>query len=255
MFGVIGGLALWKSRRRDVLWLFLPWVVLGTLSVIYFGVKPRLLMPIMPPMFLLGAFGMVRVYEILQAAWPGPEYLKRFLALGFSLMALVLFLPMMLRGVLYAHGHFQDKLTMQSAFTWAQENTRDGTVIVTQPEYAGENDDWLRAGWKIWASSRYAQRETHSLRYPHNWDQRRDSSIVIVNRFWFESENLKYEDTGELGARFDSLRGAWDLEKIKEFEGKTEPLWLKKMNMLSFYPPDFAVFRPRFEIWQPGEQL
>ena len=225
--------------------------MLGTLSVIYFGVKPRLLMPIMPPLFLLGAYGMVRIYEILKAAWPGPDYMKRFLAIGFSAMALVLFLPMMVRTLLHAHGHFQDKLTMQSAFRWANENTPVGTIIVTQPEYAGENEDWLRAGWRIWASSRYADRETRSLRYPENWQDRRDESIVIVNRFWFESENLRYADTDVLGGRFDSLRTAWDLELVAEFDGRMEPMWLKKLNMLSFYPPDFAVFRPRFQVWKP----
>ncbi len=254
MFGTIGGLALWKAKRRDVLWLFLPWVVLGALSVVYFGVKPRLLIPIMPPMFLLGAFGMVRVYEIFRSSWPGPEYLKRFMVLGFSAMALVLFLPMMMRTLLHAHGHVQDKVTMQSAFAWVNQNSPVGSVIVTQPEYAGENDDWLRAGWRIWASSRYAGRETHSLRYPEYWANRKDSCIVVVNRFWFEAENLRYDDTEALAARFDSLRFAWNLEQIAEFEGKTEPMWLKKLNMLSFYPPDFVVFRPRFQIWRPAAE-
>jgi len=137
---------------------------------------------------------------------------------------------------------------MQTSFRWVGEQTKPGTTIITQPLYAGQNDDWLRAGWETWASRYYARRDMASLGLPEKWGPGNEHWVVI-NRFWFEGENMRFNDTDELSARFDSLKQAWNLQKVKQFYGQAEPLWLKKLNMLSFYPVDFMVYRPRFEIW------
>ena len=252
MFGVLAVVSLYQKKRRDVLWLFLPWVVLGALSVIYFGVKPRLLIPIMPPLFLIGAEGVVWLYMRLSANWPGLRKTRGLGAGLFGLMALILFLPMFSRTLLHAHGHFQEKMVMQAAFRWAGEQSPENTILITQPMYAGQNDDWLRAGWRHWASRRYSGRETVSFRYPATWAAEPDQNLLVVNQFWFEAENMRFEDTDRLAGRFDSLKAVWNLELLAIFEGQHEPTWLKKFNMLSYYPVDFMVFRPRFEIWGPS---
>ena len=146
------------------------------------------------------------------------------------------------------HGDFQDKKVMQTAFRWVGEHTPRGITIITQPKYAGQNDDWLRAGWTTWASRYYSSREMASLRYPDKWGNGPEK-WVVVNRFWLQGENMRFDDTDQISARFDSLRQVWNLHKVKEFVGTPEPMWLKKLNMLSFYPIDFMVYRPRFEIW------
>ena len=53
--------------------------------------------------------------------------------------------------------------------------------------------------------------------------------------------------------RFDSLCTVRDLELKAEFEGEPEPILLKKLNMLSYYPVDFLEYRPSFEVWGPKE--
>lgn len=237
-----------RQRRRDILMLFVPWVILGSLSVIYFGVKPRLLLPIMPPLFLLGAAGVEQLYFYLRRAIADRSIPSRYLIPAFSLIMLLLFAPMFSRSILMTYGNFQDKKLMQETFRWVSENTPVESTILTQPMYAGQNDDWLRAGWQVWASRYYAGHAMASLSHPEKWPDDPERWVVI-NRFWFEGENTMFEDTDQLAARFDSLRQVWKLHKIKEFKGNAAPLWLKKFNMLSFYPVDFMVFRPRFEVW------
>ena len=251
MFGVLATVALWKERRRDVFWLFSAWTLLGTLSVIYFGVKPRLLMPIMPPLFLIGAEGLVRTFNALRTTAVFKDTPRRALILIFVFMAIVLFSPMFMRTLLHAHGHFEDKVTMQKAFRWAGENNPDSNAnIITQPFYAGQNADWLRAGWDVWASKRYANRTIRSLAFPETWEQE-DNNWVVINRFWFDGSNLRVEDSDKILARFDSLVVTRGMEKKAEFFGRGEPLYLKKMNILSYYPVDFLEYKPAFEVWGP----
>lgn len=253
MFGILAIFGLWKERRRDVFWLFMPWVVLGALSVIYFGVKPRLLMPIMPPLFLIGADGIIRAFYILRESANLKNISPRFVAGALIFMVVILFSPMFVRTLLHAHGHFQDKVVMQKAFRWAGEQLGEKEArIITQPYYAGQNADWLRAGWDVWASKRYAGRKIRSLAYPETWTEEQQDWLV-VNRFWFEGGNLRFANTREMLLRFDSLRLARDLELKAEFEGESEPLLLKKLNMLSYYPVDFLEYRSSFEVWGPKE--
>jgi len=251
MFGFLAIFGLWREKRRDVFWLFMPWVVLGTLSVIYFGVKPRLLMPIMPPMFLMGGEGLVRAYAALRGTFGAYKRSIQITRFGFGLMGLMLFAPMFARTLLHAHGHFQEKVVMQQAFRWAGQHM-DGTQarIITQPIYAGQNADWLRAGWDVWASKRYAGRQIRSLAYPETWSQE-NQDWLVVNTFWFAGGNLQFDNTRAMSARFDSLKTARHLVLKAHFEGEQEPLVLKKLNMLSFYPVDFMEYRPEFEIWGP----
>jgi hypothetical protein len=204
----------------------------------------------MPPLFLLGSEGMVWIFQRLRNQWPALARTPALSVVLFGLMGALLFAPMVSRTFLHAHGHFQEKVAMQAAFHWVGENSSETTTIVTQPMYAGQNDDWIRAGWRQWASRRYAQREVVSLRYPESWGPSPEANVVVVNRFWFEAENMLFEDTGRLASRFDSLRQTRGLELVATFEGGPEPLWLKKLSMLSYYPVDFMVFRPRFEVWR-----
>ena len=44
-----------------------------------------------------------------------------------------------------------------------------------------------------------------------------------------------------------------NLELKMAFEGEAEPLFLKKLNILSYYPVDFFEYRSAFEIWGPKE--
>lgn len=253
MFGVLAVVSLWKERRRDIFWLFAPWILLGTLSVIYFGVKPRLLMPIMPPLFLIGAEGVVRTFSALRRIAVFKNVSRPVIVTVFTVMAVVLFAPMFVRSLLHAYGHYEDKVTMQKAFRWAGENLQDPEGnIITQPYYAGQNDDWLRAGWDVWASKRYSGKKIRSLAYPETW-QHETQNWVVVNRFWFEGNNLRVQDSNEIHARFDSLRSARDMELKFAFYGKSEPLALKKMNILSYYPVDFLQYKPAFEVWGPSE--
>ena len=255
ILGVLAIFVLWKERRRDVLWLFLPWVVLGTLSVIYFGVKPRLLMPIMPPLFLLGGEGAVRAFNALRNSVYFKRYNSKITASVSILMATILFTPMFARTFLRAQGHFQDKVMMQQAFRWAGQQINEETSIITQPIYAaGHNPEWLRlVGAKAWASERYAEREILSLSFPETWNKK-EQYWLVINRFWFEGGNLRFENTRAMSQRFDSLKTARHLELKAQFEGKPEPRILKKLNILSFYPVDFLEYRPSFEVWGPPEQ-
>ena len=249
MFGVLAIIALWKEKRRDVFWLIMPWVVLGSLSVIYFGVKPRLLMPIMPPMFLIGAEGIVRAFYALRKSLSLGNLSTRMTVTAYVIMGFILFTPMFVRSLLHAHGHFQDKVTMQEAFRWAGKNMESPDAkIITQPYYAGQNADWLRAGWDVWASKRYSGRKIKSLDYPETWSEK---DWIVINKFWFEGSSVRFEDSGELSARFDSLCTARKYELKAVFEGESEPLYLKKLNMLTYYPVDFLEYRPLFEVWGP----
>jgi hypothetical protein len=254
MFGVMAIIELWKEKRRDVFWLFVPWIILGVLSVIYFGVKPRLLIPIMPPLFLIGAEGIVRVFYMLRKAEGLRNISPKVTVITSLLMLAILFSPMVVRTLLHAHGHFQDKVVMQQAFRWAGDQMdQPETSVITQPYYAGQNADWLRAGWDIWASKRYAGHRIRSLAYPETWRNDKNDWIVI-NRFWFEGGNLRFENTRKMSQRFDSLKTARHLQLKAQFEGKPEPRILKKLNILSFYPIDFLEYRPNFEVWGPPEQ-
>jgi hypothetical protein len=253
MFGVLASISLWKEKRRDIFWLFSTWIVLGTLSVVYFGVKPRLLIPIMPPLFLIGAEGLVRTFTALRTTIVFKDYPRTLIITGFVLMAIVLFSPMFVRTLLHAHGHYEDKVTMQTAFRWAGENNMNPKAkIITQPYYAGQNADWLRAGWDVWASKRYSGKKIRSLAFPDTWKKETDNWVVI-NRFWFEGSNLRVEKSKEIISRFDSLRTARDMEKKAEFHGRGEPVLLKKLNILSYYPVDFLEYKPVFEIWGPKD--
>ncbi len=253
MFGVLAILGLWKEKRRDIFWLFMPWVVLGSLSVIYFGVKPRLLMPIMPPMFLIGAEGMVRAFYALRKSLSMHKVSARVTILASIFMSIILFSPMFVRTLLHSHGHFQDKVVMQEAFRWAGQNMpQNEAKIITQAYYAGQNADWLRAGWDVWASKRYAGRKIRSLEFPETWTNETEDWLVM-NRFWFEGSSVRFENSREMSARFDSLCTARDLELKAEFQAEPEPLYLKKLNMLTYYPVDFLEYRPVFEVWGPRE--
>jgi len=254
MFGVFAIIGLWNDRRRDVLWLFMPWTILGILSVIYFGVKPRLLMPIMPPMFLIGAEGIVRAFYALRTSLSPQRISPKITVLLSVVMVATLFLPMVVRTLLHAHGHFEDKVAMQKAFRYAGKQIGAGTArIITQPVYAGQNADWQRAGWDVWSSKRYAGKHIRSLAYPRTWRRELDNWVVI-NHFWFDGVNLRVQDSKIISARFDSLISARHLELWQVFEGKPEPLLLKKLNMLSYYPVDFVEYRARFEVWGPPRE-
>lgn len=253
MFGVLATISLWKEKRRDVFWLFSTWIILGTFSVIYFGVKPRLLIPIMPPLFLVGAEGLVRTFNALRTTVVFKDVSRNVIVSAFVLMAIILFSPMFVRTLLHAHGHYEDKVVMQRAFRWAGENNKfPEAKIITQPYYAGQNDDWLRAGWDVWASKRYSGRKIRSLSFPQSWKDENENWIVI-NRFWFEGSNLRVANSDEIFTRFDSLCIARNMEKKAEFFGRGEPLVLKKLNILSYYPVDFLEYRPAFEVWGPAE--
>ncbi len=253
MFGVFAILGLWKEKRRDVLWLFMPWVVLGSLSVIYFGVKPRLLMPIMPPMFLIGAEGIVRAFDALRKSLDMHKVSPRVTVVVSVIMVFILFSPMFVRTLLHAHGHYQDKVVMQRAFRWAGRymQTADASII-TQPYYAGQNSDWLRAGWDVWASKRYSGKRIKSLEFPETWRKIGDDWAVI-NRFWFEGSSVRFENSRQMSDRFDSLCTARKYELKLSFEGEPEPLFLKKLNMLTYYPVDFMEYQSIFEVWGPIE--
>jgi hypothetical protein len=252
MFGVLAIIGLWKERRRDVFWLLVPWVVLGSFSVVYFGVKPRLLMPIMPAMFLLGAEGVVRAYYALRKSLISTGVSSRVTVVAFVLMGTILFSPMFVRTLLHAHGHFQDKVVMQQAFRWAGAHIPHAdTNIITQAYYAGQNPDWLRAGWDVWASKRYSGHKIKSLEFPETWTEGGD--WTVVNRFWFEGTSVRFENSREMAARFDSLITARDYELKMSFEAESEPLFLKKLNMLTYYPVDFLEYRPLFQVWGPAE--
>lgn len=252
MFGVLAIVGLWKEKRRDVFWLFIPWIVLGTLSVIYFGVKPRLLMPLMPAAFLIGANGIVRTFSMVSVGVNLDKLSKKTIIVLFAIMAVILFSPMFVRTLLHAHGHFQDKVVMQKAFRWAGDHMKDPKAnIITQPFYAGQNEDWLRAGWDVWASKRYSGRNIRSLQYPESWTDERD--WIVVNRFWFEGSNLRVENSNTIVSRFDSLRSTRKLILKASFSGEAEPLILKKLNILTYYPVDFLEYRPVFEVWGPEE--
>ena len=77
---------------------------------------------------------------------------------------------------------------------------------------------------------------------------------VVINRFWFEGSNLRVEDGQSAHARFDSLIHARSLERKAIFDGQGEPLLLKKMNILSYYPIDFLEYKPAFEVWGPHDE-
>ena len=252
MFGVLAIIGLWKERRRDVFWLIMPWVVLGSLSVVYFGVKPRLLMPIMPAMFLIGAEGIVRAFYALRKSLISSGVSSRVTVVAFVLMGTILFSPMFVRTLLHAHGHFQDKVVMQEAFRWAGDHMKNPEDrIITQPYYAGQNPDWLRAGWDVWASKRYSSRKIKSLEFPETWSTGQD--WAVVNRFWFEGSSVRFENSREMSARFDSLCTARNYELKMTFRAESEPLFLKKLNMLTYYPVDFLEYLPLFEVWGPAE--
>ena len=251
MFGVLAIFGLWKEKRRDILWLFMPWVVLGALSVIYFGVKPRLLMPIMPPMFLIGAEGVVRAFYALRKSMTLHKVNPKATVAVFVVMATVLFSPMFVRTLLHAHGHFQGKVVMQQAFRWAGQQMQDPAArIITQSYYAGQNADWLRAGWDVWASKRYSGRKIKSLEFPETWADT-NNDWAVINKFWFEGSSVRFADSREMAQRFDSLKTVRGLELKMTFEGESEPLFLKKLNMLTYYPVDFLEYLPVFEIWGP----
>ncbi|MBC8374907.1 MAG: glycosyltransferase family 39 protein [FCB group bacterium] len=252
MFGVLAIIGLWKEKRRDVFWLIMPWVVLGSLSVVYFGVKPRLLMPIMPAMFLIGAEGIVRAFYALRKSLLASGVSARVSVIAFVLMGIILFSPMFVRTLLHSHGHFQDKVVMQQAFRWAGDNMSNPEGrIITQPYYAGQNPDWLRAGWDVWASKRYSGRSIKSLEFPETWATGND--WAVVNRFWFEGSSVRFENSREMAARFDSLCTSRNYELKMTFEAESEPRFLKKLNMLTYYPVDFLEYRPFFEVWGPVE--
>ncbi|NQT61545.1 MAG: glycosyltransferase family 39 protein [Candidatus Marinimicrobia bacterium] len=252
MFGVLAIIGLWKEKRRDVFWLIMPWVVLGSLSVVYFGVKPRLLMPIMPAMFLIGAEGIVRAFYALRKSLLASGVSARVSVIAFVLMGIILFSPMFVRTLLHSHGHFQDKVIMQQAFRWAGDNMSNPEGrIITQPYYAGQNPDWLRAGWDVWASKRYSGRSIKSLEFPETWASGND--WAVVNRFWFEGSSVRFENSREMSSRFDSLCSTRNYELKMTFEAESEPLFLKKLNMLTYYPVDFLEYRPLFEVWGPVE--
>ena len=253
MFGVLAILGLWKEKRRDVFWLIIPWVVLGSLSVVYFGVKPRLLMPIMPPLYLIGSEGIVRAFYSLRKSFSLSGVSSRVSAVAFILMGFILFSPMFVRTLLHSHGHFQDKVVMQEAFRWAGDNipTPEGKII-TQPFYAGQNQDWRRAGWDVWASKRYSGRKIKSLEFPETWASGND--WAVVNRFWIEGTSLRFLNSRVIAARFDSLCKARSYELKMTFEGEAEPLFLKKLNILTYYPVDFLEYRSIFEVWGPGRK-
>jgi len=252
IFGVFAAIGLWKEKRRDVFWLFAPWVILGTLSVIYFGVKPRLLMPIMPPIFLLGGEGLVRAFYALRDSINGQNKNYKTTVIISVFVGIILFSQMFARTLLRASSHFQDKVVMQQAFRWAGEEIDDNTSIITQPFYAaGHNPEWLRVvGAGAWASGRYSNREILSLSFPESWNQK-EECWVVINRFWFEGGNLRFDNTREMYLRFDSLRTVRDLELKARFEGKKEPIFLKKFNMLTHYPVDFMEYQSIFEVWGP----
>lgn len=245
-FSFLGVAFLVRRRRRDVLTLFLPWLVLGSLSIIYSSIKPRLLMPIMPPLFLLGALGIEQLYNYFPN-FDSPR-VKRLFLIGYGCVIIVLFLPMFSRSYLMSYGNFQDKRVMKQTFEYVHNHTQPNQVVITQPIYSSQLENWIEAGWDIWASRYYSKRAVVSLRDPQYWGS--DTiRYIVINRFWFDGENTMFDDTDQLSVRFDSLRQVWDLRKVAEFQGAAELLWLKKFNMLSFYPVDFMVFRPRFEVW------
>jgi len=253
MFGVLAIFELWKEKRRDVFWLMMPWVVLGSLSVIYFGVKPRLLMPIMPAMFLIGAEGIIRTFYALRKSLSSTKVSSRVTVVAFVLMGIILFSPMFVRTLLHAHGHFQDKVVMQKAFRWAGKYMQTPNArIITQPYYAGQNADWLRAGWDVWASKRYSGRTIKSLEFPETWPDIGDD-WAVVNRFWFEGSSVRFENSRAMATRFDSLCTARNYELKMTFEAEPEPLYLKKLNILTYYPVDFLEYRSLFEVWGPIE--
>jgi len=253
VFSVLAILNLWKTKRRDVLWLFMPWVVLGTLSVIYFGVKPRLLIPIMPPMFLIGAEGIVQIFYLVRRTFLANNISKRALTAVSLLMIIILFTPMFARTILHAHGHYQDKKVMQKAFRWTGEQTGEGTTIITQPKYAGHNPEWLRiVGKDVWASKRYSERDVKSLAFPDTWKQE-DPNWYVINQFWFEGGNLRFDDTESMARKFDSLISVNGLELKARFSGEHEPLFLKKLNMHTYYPVDFQEYTSTFEVWGPKD--
>lgn len=121
--------------------------------------------------------------------------------------------------------------------------------IITQPFYAGQNADWLRAGWDVWASKRYSGRSIRSLDFPETWDGETD--WAVVNKFWFEGSNLRVEHADLTRSRFDSLCHNGSYELKAKFAGEAEPLLLKKLNILTYYPVDFLEYRPAFEVWGP----
>ena len=129
--------------------------------------------------------------------------------------------------------------------------TADASII-TQPYYAGQNPDWLRAGWDVWASKRYSGRRIKSLEFPETWPEIGDDWAVI-NRFWFEGSSVRFENSREMSDRFDSLCTARNYELKLSFEGEQEPLFLKKLNMLTYYPVDFMEYQSVFEVWGPEE--
>ncbi len=141
-------------------------------------------------------------------------------------MGTILFSPMFVRTLLHAHGHFQDKVVMQQAFRWAGDHMAGPEdKIITQPYYAGQNPDWLRAGWDVWASKRYSGRKIKSLEFPETWSTGYD--WAVVNRFWFEGTSVRFENSREMAARFDSLCTSRNYELKMSFEAESEPLFLK----------------------------
>ncbi len=247
--GLFGIVSLWNKLRRDVFWWFVPWIVLGAGSVVYFGVKPRLLIPIMPPLFLIGGHGVSVVFAVAKKQLRNTKIPPRLALWVLGFFGVLVFLPIFSRTLITAHGHHQEKIQMQKVFRWVGENSDPETLIITQSEYAGQNHDWQRAGWDIWASKRYSNRNMASLSHPEYWKEN-ENTLLVINEFWFQGENMRLDDTRETGQRFDSLKVARNMELIQEFVGKSEPLFLKKLNMLSFYPIDFMVYRPRFQVWK-----
>jgi len=251
-FGLLAVALAYHERRRDLLMLLLPWIVLGSLSIVYFAVKPRLLIPLMPPFFMLGAAGLTKTFLKMREELVKRHFSPTPVLAGIFLMGGLLFLPMVARSLLNAYGRYQDKVTMRRTFEWVGKKAADGDYIITQPPYAGRDVGWQQAGWTLWASNYYSGLPTLSLAQPESWREP-EHAWLVVNDFWFQAENMQWADTELLRQRSDSLRTAWNLTEQKVFKGRPAPLWLKKLNMLSFYPLDFMRYRPLFRVYHRRE--
>ena len=254
---LIGAVALWKGERRNLLTFLALWAGITLIPLLAFYIKPRFLIPLMPPVFLLMATGSLAVSHILLTPLASKPFTGRWHNTLTISIALLIAAPSLAQSFRLAEFSRAESGAMKAAFEWVRDSTTDDTVILTQSPYVGHFNVYEATGIDIWASAYYSRRHTVSL--DEDWQAvLSDTSapvVIIINKYWTNAPNKLMMHAEENVSAWEQIRDEYSLALRKTISAAKPSKWLWKLTALTMHPDRSFVPQNRFMIFEVRGRL
>ena len=223
--------------------------VLGAIPLIGFNVKPRLIIPLLPFIYLIMASGLNHVLKLLDENFfirIKSILIKRLITVS---VVTIIFMPHLVFSFRIAEFNKMESQAAKEAFTWVRDHTPGSSVVITQSPYYGHFNIWEATGQDVWAAKYYSERKMFPV-FGNIDSILSENSYVfaVINDYWQSAENARMMYSKRNIDSVNSMFNNYDLAAVKTIDSEVSYL-LWKLATLTFHPDVYFIRHHKFTVY------